>query len=214
MDGHGFITLAGKLDASITDDEATYRTAVSRAYYGAFHVARSFLMDLGFPPLQNASVHGLVRQYLNGSGHRDAILAASHLRRLQAERNNADYDLDDADPGSRESLWQASNELTASFLPSKPAGRPTCGTRSARASPSTSKKSARSREIRPCFLHSRHRSQLQLSRIRSIACLHEFSHPRLQCSDVGLRVRMSGPIVARPRHSENAITNVLHNYRR
>ena len=48
MDGTEFIALAGKLVAVPAADEATYRTAISRAYYGAFHVARSFLVELGF----------------------------------------------------------------------------------------------------------------------------------------------------------------------
>ena len=39
MDGHEFISLAGKLAASANAGEAAYRTAVSRAYYGAFHAA-------------------------------------------------------------------------------------------------------------------------------------------------------------------------------
>lgn len=82
-------------------DEATYRTAVSRAYYGAFHVAHLFLIELGFSPLANASVHGFVRHYLNGSGNPDACLAASELNRLQTERNRADYNLNEPNVGSR-----------------------------------------------------------------------------------------------------------------
>jgi uncharacterized protein (UPF0332 family) len=101
MDGHDFITLAGKLAASPAADEATYRTAVSRAYYGAFHVARFFLVELGFEPVRNMNVHGFVRHYLNGSAHSDACFAASHLSRLQAARNRADYHLDDLHVGSQ-----------------------------------------------------------------------------------------------------------------
>ncbi len=101
MDGRNFISLAGKLAAAPAGDEATYRTAVSRAYYGAFHVARSFLVELGFEPVENANVHAFVRQYLNGSGHPEACVAATHLRRLPAARNRADYQLNDPDVGSR-----------------------------------------------------------------------------------------------------------------
>jgi len=60
MDGSDFIALAGKLAAGPAAGEATYRTAVSRAYYGAFHIARSFLAELGLQPVGNANVHALV----------------------------------------------------------------------------------------------------------------------------------------------------------
>jgi uncharacterized protein (UPF0332 family) len=110
MDGQDFIALAGRLAVAPIGDEAKYRTAVSRAYYGAFHVARSFLAELGFAPLGNANVHGFVRHYLNGSHQPDACLAASHLSRLQAARNEADYDLDDPDFGSQ-AVAMASVEL-------------------------------------------------------------------------------------------------------
>jgi uncharacterized protein (UPF0332 family) len=97
MDGHAFIALAGKLAA----EEATYRTAVSRAYYGAFHVARSFLVELGFEPLSNANVHAFARHYLNGSGIAQACLAAGELGDLQTARNRADYRLDESSVGSQ-----------------------------------------------------------------------------------------------------------------
>ena len=101
MDGNDFIRLAGKLAAVPSADEATYRTAVSRAYYGAFHIARSYLVDLGFEPVGNANVHAFVRHYLNGSHHPDACRAASFLSHLQAARNLADYDLNNPHVGSR-----------------------------------------------------------------------------------------------------------------
>lgn len=102
MDGRDFIALAGKLSATLRGDEPEYRTAVSRAYYGAFHVARAFLAELGFRPLQNANVHAFVQRILNGSGHREAGRAADDLRDLQSARNRADYDLGDNEVGTRE----------------------------------------------------------------------------------------------------------------
>jgi uncharacterized protein (UPF0332 family) len=95
MDGNDFIALAGKLAASPAAAEATYRTAISRAYYGAFHIARSLLVELGFAPVGNANVHGFVQQYLQGSKNPHALRAASLLSHLQAERNRADYRLED-----------------------------------------------------------------------------------------------------------------------
>jgi uncharacterized protein (UPF0332 family) len=101
MNAQDFIALAGKLAATRVADEASYRTAVSRAYYGAFHAARSLLVELGFEPVGNVNVHGFVRHYLNGSGHPDACLVASALRRLQSARYRADYSLDDRHVGSQ-----------------------------------------------------------------------------------------------------------------
>jgi hypothetical protein len=46
MDPHDFLLLAARLSNS--SDQADLRTAVSRAYYAAFHVARDFLTALGF----------------------------------------------------------------------------------------------------------------------------------------------------------------------
>ena len=101
MDGIALIALAGRLAAPPSADEASCRTSVSRAYYAAFHVARAFLVELGFKPVANANVHAFVRHYLHGSNHADACLAASQLADLQAARNRADYDLADSNVGSR-----------------------------------------------------------------------------------------------------------------
>jgi len=101
MDPAAFIALAGKLAAAPASDEASYRTAVSRAYYGAFHIARLFLVELGFKPVGNTNVHAFVRHYLAGSNQPDACTAASQLADLQSARNRADYDLDDRNAGTR-----------------------------------------------------------------------------------------------------------------
>jgi len=46
MNGRDFLSLAVQLSADST--EASWRTAVSRAYYAVFHVARDLLAGLGF----------------------------------------------------------------------------------------------------------------------------------------------------------------------
>ena len=101
MDGSIFIALSGRLVASKSASEASDRTAVSRAYYGSFHVARAFLSELGFAPLRNANVHAFVCKCLYESGHPDARIAARELGDLQSARNRADYQLDDTEAGSR-----------------------------------------------------------------------------------------------------------------
>ena len=94
MDPDDFISLAGKLAATANSDEAVYRTAVSRAYYGAFHLAASLLGELGFSAPRTANAHVFVQHHLNGSGQSSACIAASLLSDLHAARNRADYQLD------------------------------------------------------------------------------------------------------------------------
>lgn len=92
MDAIDFISLAGKLVAANAHDAAC-RTAVSRAYYGVFHLAKDFLTELGFPPPRTANVHVFVQHCLMGSGQSIACTAASLLSDLHAARNRADYQL-------------------------------------------------------------------------------------------------------------------------
>jgi uncharacterized protein (UPF0332 family) len=102
MDGNHFIALAGRLAAGTQSGEAEYRTAISRACYGTFHLGRSFLVELGYQPIGNANVHAFVQRYLNGSGHADACFVATQLAHLQSSRNRADYNLDDSTVGLRD----------------------------------------------------------------------------------------------------------------
>lgn len=94
MDPADFITLAIKLSNS--RGEAELRSAVSRAYYGAFHLAREFVEDCGVhlprKEMYAAEVHAKVRFCLN-QGNEDAAHAANRLGSLRDSRNRADYDL-------------------------------------------------------------------------------------------------------------------------
>lgn len=96
MDPLDFIALAIRLSNS--QNEADLRSAVSRAYYGAFHIARQFLVDCGlrFPPKEAyaAEIHRKVRFCLSESGNAAAMIASGSLRLLRNQRNEADYDLD------------------------------------------------------------------------------------------------------------------------
>jgi uncharacterized protein (UPF0332 family) len=96
MDPLEFIAVAIRLCNS--KHEGDLRTAVSRAYYCAFHVARQFLIDCGlrFPPkeIYAAEIHRRVRYCLSESGNADAVFASGGLRELRRQRNEADYNLD------------------------------------------------------------------------------------------------------------------------
>lgn len=96
MDPVDFISLAVQLSSS--HNEADLRSAVSRAYYGAFHTACAFLTDSGlrWPRKDSyaAEIHRKVRHCLSQSDNADALLAGDHLWSLRDLRNQADYDLD------------------------------------------------------------------------------------------------------------------------
>lgn len=99
MEPLDFISLAIRLANS--GNEADRRTAVSRAYYGAFHVARRFLIDCGIYFSQKetyaAEIHRKVQYCLSECGYSDAVKASGHLRSLRDRRNEADYDLESAE---------------------------------------------------------------------------------------------------------------------
>lgn len=95
MDPRDFISLAIRLSSS--KREADLRSAVSRAYYGAFHVACALLEDFGIQlsrkDLYGADVHMKVRFCLRESGSQAVGRAVEKLGSLRGERNKADYDL-------------------------------------------------------------------------------------------------------------------------
>jgi uncharacterized protein (UPF0332 family) len=90
MTGRDFLPLAIQLAAGNT--EAEWRTAVSRAYYAAFHVARELFEDLGFrvPPMDRAHKHLVFR--LSNCGEPQIQQVGFDLDSLRRLRNQADYD--------------------------------------------------------------------------------------------------------------------------
>ncbi len=90
MTGEHFNALAGKMAAGAQVDEATYRTAISRAYCGAFHLVREYLQTL---QIRLNRDHGERQRSLMESGHPRAREAGSLLVDLHRGRIRADYDL-------------------------------------------------------------------------------------------------------------------------
>jgi uncharacterized protein (UPF0332 family) len=74
--------------------EASLRSAISRAYYGAFCRARNHLRALSphlvFPT--GAEIHGFVRDRFRSRPELMSKAIAAHLERLRDWRNDADYD--------------------------------------------------------------------------------------------------------------------------
>ncbi len=73
--------------------EADWRTAVSRAYYSAFHVARQLLTSCGFLVPRADRAHAYLYLRLGNSGLPDVQRAGGQLDLLRRSRNQADYDV-------------------------------------------------------------------------------------------------------------------------
>lgn len=98
FDWQHYLELANELNgsASLTcDNQAVLRTCVSRAYYAAFHVARSFAIQcrprFEFELKNNKkSVHdSVLGEFFNKGDSKHEIYVL--LNRLRQERNAADY---------------------------------------------------------------------------------------------------------------------------
>jgi uncharacterized protein (UPF0332 family) len=91
MDERDFLTLAQTL--ALATAEAAWRTAVSRAYYASFHVARHLLQALGFTVPHADRAHAYLWLRLQNCGDPQVEAAAADLNVLRRDRNSADYDL-------------------------------------------------------------------------------------------------------------------------
>jgi uncharacterized protein (UPF0332 family) len=91
MTGREFLPLARQLLG--IGGEPPRRSAVSRAYYAAFHVARDLLAGLGFVVPRADRAHEYLYRRLNNCGLPTVRVAAGKLHDLRSRRNQADYDV-------------------------------------------------------------------------------------------------------------------------
>ena len=96
MDCRDYLVLAEEL--SLRTSAACWRTAVSRAYYSAFHRTREFLANLGFRTRQSDQAHAGLYRRLSSSNVRELNEAARLLMELRRIRNQADYEFNKALP--------------------------------------------------------------------------------------------------------------------
>lgn len=92
MDETGFLDVADDLSAGLR--EADWRSAISRAYYAAFHKARKLLRQGGFAVPHGEQTHAYLWFRLSNAGHPDVMRAGTKLGHLRTARNRADYDMD------------------------------------------------------------------------------------------------------------------------
>ena len=94
MKGQDFIDIAARWVAEKECGEPTLRSAVSRAYYGAFHCAQALFQEIGVPePVSRENKHTFVQLALMNSGNPKAAKAGSLLGSLHEQRKIADYEM-------------------------------------------------------------------------------------------------------------------------
>jgi len=96
MDPKQFQYLASRL-AEYGTHPVEFRTAISRAYYAAFHSGLNLLKGMGFHIVKNEYAHNEVYKHFNNSGDKDLEIAASKINNLRTKRNHADYHLERTD---------------------------------------------------------------------------------------------------------------------
>src|SRR5439155_114820 len=90
MNWRDFLPLANRLATAAS--EADWRTAMSRAYYAAFHVARHLFSDLNFAVPRADRAHQYLVFRLSNSGESSVEQVGRDLETLRRLRNRADYD--------------------------------------------------------------------------------------------------------------------------
>lgn len=89
MDHLDFLKIAEKLKDS--NEEAGRRSAVSRAYYAAFHHVRLYLMGERIHMPNDGTEHEKIPRYLGYSGLKNAEYVGQRLSELKNDRREADY---------------------------------------------------------------------------------------------------------------------------
>jgi uncharacterized protein (UPF0332 family) len=122
MDAHGFLALAESLadgvkaDPALPNRDAACRSAISRAYYALFLLAREFLGELGFDARHIPNPHANLEQALGSSGVLSLQRLANILRKLCSARTQADYDLRAQDSESITRVVDVINDARTAIL--------------------------------------------------------------------------------------------------
>lgn len=104
-----FLDLAA--DLAENTDPAACRSAISRAYYAAFHGAANFLRRMGFHPPKK-DYHVVLQRRLLASQDKELEKAGSDLGDFHVKRIRADYKLDDKASESQSNARAAVREAT------------------------------------------------------------------------------------------------------
>lgn len=94
FDWHLFMDLAKTLamaKAGDSSDEARYRTAVGRAYYATFLIARGVAQSKGVVISPSAAAHKEVQEYFGAKADPTSRKVSEALKTLRAKRGECDY---------------------------------------------------------------------------------------------------------------------------
>ncbi|MFO0969947.1 MAG: hypothetical protein U0793_30710 [Gemmataceae bacterium] len=115
FDWQGYVALARDLErqaGAAPEPESLQRSAVSRAYFGAYCHARNYAKNfLEFAAREDADDHGRLRAHLKGKRRKGD---ADRLEQLRQLRNEADY-LDEL-PWSDRAVTVAAALLAAEYI--------------------------------------------------------------------------------------------------
>ena len=89
FDWSGFLTLADELGKR--GDEASLRSALSRAYYYVYHLALRRAQDNDFKPLSGEGTHAQLWRVFSTNPEPDCRKLAEIAVRLKEKRERADY---------------------------------------------------------------------------------------------------------------------------
>lgn len=112
FDWSEFVTLAR--DLAQRHDEASQRSAVSRAYYAAFCSARNQLRQEKEAIPRTDKVHQVVWERFESSAEKKRKQIAQYGKRLRRKRNQADYDdeIDNLEYVVQDAITTANNLLS------------------------------------------------------------------------------------------------------
>lgn len=95
--GQLYVDLAEELikccKADHINEEAYFRSSVSRSYYGVFLIARQVMEQKGRRLSSRGAVHQQVQNYFLNSNDNLKKKIGEELKYLRIQRNKADYDL-------------------------------------------------------------------------------------------------------------------------
>ncbi len=89
-----YLTLAQELAGRVagSSQEARFRSAISRAYYGAFCSTKNYLKNHDYDIPKSGEAHKVVRDILANMKGQIFKQIESNLARLWKDRKNADYE--------------------------------------------------------------------------------------------------------------------------
>jgi uncharacterized protein (UPF0332 family) len=102
MDPRRFLDLSRRLLSGAAPSPEDFRSAISRAYYAAFHVAVDALRVMSLPPGKASAVHGETARLLGGCKDKKIQSSACSLSDLHGRRVQADYHLEKTEPEIRQ----------------------------------------------------------------------------------------------------------------